>query len=152
MKILIIFIFLLTLNCSTNKVSKVHGFRLIESKYELIQISKNNKNDVRKLIGPPSSISNFDINKWFYIEREKTNQSIIKLGREKIKKNNVLVLKFNNLGLLEEKEILSIDDMNEITMTNKTTDKKFKQDNFLYNVFSSLREKINAPTRKNTKK
>ena len=147
MKILLIFILLFTLNCSTNKVSKLHGFRLIENKYEKIEINKKNKNDVRKLIGPPSTISNFDINKWFYIEREKTNQSIVKLGVQKINKNNVLVLKFNNMGILEKKEILKLEDMNEVLLVKNVTKKKFRQDNFLYNIFSSLREKINAPTR-----
>ena len=79
MKILIIFIFIFTLNCSTNKVSKVHGYRLIENKYQKLIVNKNNKNDVKILVGPPSSISEFN-NKWFYIEREKTNQSIVKMG------------------------------------------------------------------------
>ena len=151
MKILIIFLFLFTLNCSNNKVSKVHGYRLIENKYEKVELSKNNKNDVRKLIGPPSSISKFDNNKWFYIEREKTNQSIVKLGIEKIKKNNVLILKFSDLGILEKKEILKIDDMNEVTLVKKVTEKQFKQDNFLYNIFSSVREKLNAPTKSKKK-
>ena len=151
MKILIIFLFLFTLNCSNNKVSKVHGYRLIENKYEKVELSKNNKNDVRKLIGPPSSISKFDNNKWFYIEREKTNQSIVKLGIEKIKKNNVLILQFSDLGILEKKEILKIDDMNEVSLVKKVTEKQFKQDNFLYNIFSSVREKLNAPTKSKKK-
>ena len=151
MKILIIFLFLFTLNCSNNKVSKVHGYRLIENKYEKVEISKDNKNDVRKLIGPPSSISKFDNNKWFYIEREKTNQSIVKLGIEKIKKNNVLILKFSDLGILEKKEILKIDDMNEVSLVKKVTEKQFKQDNLLYNIFSSVREKLNAPTKSKKK-
>ena len=151
MKILIIFLFLFTLNCSNNKVSKVHGYRLIENKYEKVELSKNNKNDVRKLIGPPSSISKFDNNKWFYIEREKTNQSIVKLGIEKIKKNNVLILQFSDLGILEKKEILKIDDMNEVSLVKKVTEKQFKQYNFLYNIFSSVREKINAPTKSKKK-
>ena len=151
MKILIIFLFLFTLNCSNNKVSKIHGFRLIENKYEKVEISKDNKNDVRKLIGPPSSISKFDNNKWFYIEREKTNQSIVKLGIEKIKKNNVLILQFSDLGILEKKEILKIDDMNEVSLVKKVTEKQFKQDNFLYNIFSSVREKLNAPTKSKKK-
>ena len=151
MKILIIFLFLFTLNCSNNKVSKIHGFRLIENKYEKVEISKDNKNDVRKLIGPPSSISKFDNNKWFYIEREKTNQSIVKLGIQKIEKNNVLILQFNKFGMLVDKKILNLDDMNKIAFNKNKTEKKFKQDNFLYNVFSSLREKINAPTRNRNK-
>ncbi len=151
MKILFLFIFLFTLNCSTNKVSKVHGIRLIENKYEKVQLNKDNKNDVKKLIGPPSIISSFDNNKWFYIEREKTNQSIVKLGIQKIERNNVLILQFNNLGILKNKKILNLDDMNQIAFNKNKTEKKFKQDNFLYNVFSSLREKINAPTRSRKK-
>ena len=151
MKILFLFIFLFTLNCSTNKVSKVHGIRLIENKYEKVQLNKDNKNDVKKLIGPPSIISSFDNNKWFYIEREKTNQSIVKLGIQKIEKNNVLVLQFNNLGILKNKKILNLDDMNQVSFNKNKTEKKFKQDNFLYNVFSSLREKINAPSRSRKK-
>jgi len=151
MKILFLFIFLFTLNCSTNKVSKVHGIRLIENKYEKVQLNKDNKNDVKKLIGPPSIISSFDNNKWFYIEREKTNQSIVKLGIQKIERNNVLILQFNNLGILKNKKILNLEDMNNIAFNKNKTEKKFKQDNFLYNVFSSLREKINAPTRSRKK-
>ena len=83
MKLLsLFFIFLFTLNCSINKVSNTHGFRLIENKYNKVILNKSNKNDVRKLIGPPSSISKFqDI--WFYIEREKTNQSIFKIGKKR---------------------------------------------------------------------
>ena len=151
MKILIIFIFLFTLNCSTNKVSKVHGFRLIENKYDKIIVNEFNKNDVRKIIGPPSSISKFNDNKWFYIEREKTNQSIVKLGTKKINKNNVLILEFNKMGILDNKKILKLDDMNDHKFAKNITEKKFKQDNFIYNVFSSFREKINAPARNRNK-
>ena len=43
---------------------------LLETKYDKILLNKSNKNDVRKIIGPPSSISKFD-DTWFYIERKK---------------------------------------------------------------------------------
>ncbi len=80
--IIYILVFFLTLNCSINKVSNTHGFRLIEQKYDNIKLNKSNKNDIRKLLGPASSISKFE-DKWFYIERKKTNQSLIKLGKKK---------------------------------------------------------------------
>ena len=147
MKIFFIFLFLFTLNCSTNKVSKIHGFKSIESKFEKLEVNKTNKNDVKRIIGPPSSKSGFNNNIWFYIEREKTNQSIIKLGIKKINKNNILVLEFNSLGILSNKEILDLNNMNDVKFTKNTTQKKFKQDNFLYNVLSSFREKLNSPTR-----
>ena len=148
--ILFLSIFLFTLNCSINKVSNNHGFRSLDTKSEKIQLSKTNKNDVRKILGPPSSISNFD-EIWFYIERKKTNQKIFKLGKKKISKNNVLILTFDNKGIVISKEVIDIEDMNEIKFANKKTIKKFDQDNTVYNIFSTLREKINAPTRNKKK-
>ena len=37
--------------------------------------------------------------------------------------------------------------MNDLVYFEKTTQKEFKQDNFIYNLFTGLREKINSPTR-----
>ncbi len=149
MKLLsLFFIFLFTLNCSINKVSNTHGFRLIENKYNKVILNKSNKNDVRKLIGPPSSISKFqDI--WFYIEREKTNQSIFKIGKKKISSNNIILIEFNKLGIVSNKKLLNLNDLNDIDIEEAKTRKKFSQDNRLYNILSTLREKINAPTRRN---
>ncbi len=145
--LLIIFI----INCSGNKVSNYHGVKRLESKYNEIKVNISNKNDLINIIGPPSSISEFDENKWFYIERLKTNQSLIKLGTQKIKKNNVLIVKLNNFGILESKELLDLNNMNDVKYLKKITQKDFKNDNFLYGVFSSLREKINAPAKNRSK-
>ena len=151
MKILILFIFLFTLNCSTNKVTKNHGFKSLETKFEKIVINQTNKNDIIDLIGPPSTKSDFNKNKWFYIERKKTNQSLFKLGKKKIEKNNILMVEFNNRGILTNKKIFNMDDMNEIKYVKSLTHKEFKQNNFLYNVFTSFREKLNAPARNRSK-
>ena len=142
-----LFLFLFTLNCTLNKVSNSHGSRFIDAKYDKIVLNKTNKNDIRKLLGPPSS-SKFD-NSWFYIERIKTNQSLIKLGKKKISKNSIILLEFNLMGVVSNKKILSLDDMNDIKIAEKITKKKFQNDNKIYDIFSSLREKINAPSRRN---
>ena len=148
--LLLLLIFFFTLNCSQNKVSNTHGIRFIEKKYDKILVNKSNKNDVRRIIGPPSSISKFgDI--WFYIERKKTNQSILKLGKKKISRNDIIVLEFNNMGLVSNKKILDLNNMNDIKIAEKITKKKFGQDNTIYNIMTTLREKINAPTRRNKK-
>ncbi len=142
---LIIFIFIV--NCSGNKVSNYHGIKLLEAKYDKIEVNKSNKNDLIKIIGPPSSISEFNKNKWFYIERLKTNQSLIKLGNQKIKKNNILIVELDSKGILKKKELLNLDNMNNIKYSKFITSKEFKDDKFLSGVFNSLREKINAPMR-----
>ena len=151
MRIFFVFLFLFTLNCSSNKVSNNHGFTSLQIKFEKILINKTNKNDILNIIGPPSSISNFNKNKWFYIERTKVNQSLFKLGIKKIQKNNILIVKFNNKGILEEKKLLNLDDMNDIKFTKDITDKDYKQNDVLFNILSSLREKINAPAKNRSK-
>ena len=151
MKFVYIILFIFIINCTGNKVSNYHGAKSLASKYENIYINKTNKNDLLKIIGPPSTISDFDKNKWFYFERLKTNQSLFKLGTQKIIENNVLIVKLNNFGILQEKKILNLDNMNDLSYFKKTTSKEFKSDNLMYSVFSSLREKINAPTRNRKK-
>ena len=147
MKYFFIIIFIFIINCSGNKVSNYHGPKILETKYEKIKISITNKNDLINLIGPPSSVSDFNKNKWFYFERLKTNQSLFKLGTQKIVKNNVLIVELDEIGILKNKELLDLNDMNDLKKFRKTTQKDFKKDNLIYNVFTSLREKINAPTR-----
>ncbi len=151
MRIFFIFLFLFILNCSSNKISINHGFKSLQEKFNKITINKTNKNDMLKIIGPPSSVSNFNKNKWFYIERMKTNQTIFKLGIKKIDKNNILIVEFNNKGILKDKKILKLNDMNDIKYVKAITEKDFKQNNILFNILSSLREKANAPAKNRAK-
>ena len=143
----ILILFFFTLNCSINKVSNTHGFRFLEKKYDEILLDKTNKNDIRNSIGPPSSISKFG-DTWFYIERRKTNQSLFKLGKKKVTSNNIIILEFNNMGIVSKKKLLDLSNMNDLKIAEKMTEKKFSQDNMIYNVLTTLREKINAPTRR----
>ena len=147
MRILLLLIVFFITACSSNKVSKNHGFISLENKLDRIVINKSNKNDIIENIGHPSSISKFNSNKWFYIERKQTNQSLLKFGIKKISKNNILIIEFNNKGLVENKRLVNQNDMNELKYVKKITTKDFEQDNTIYYIFSSMREKVNAPAR-----
>ena len=115
-------------------------------KYKEIEINVTNKNDLLKIIGPPSTVSDFDENKWFYFERLKTNQSLIKLGNQVIKKNNILVVELNNKGILKNKYLFDLNNMNDVKYLKNVTSKEFKQDKSIVSgLFISFREKINAP-------
>ena len=152
MRIFFIFLFFFIVNCSTNKVSNNHGYISLQGKFDKITINKTNKNDILKIIGPPSSTSNFDKNKWFYIQTKKENQSLFKLGIKKIEKNNVLVVIFNNKGILEEKKMLNLSDMKKVKYVKNVTEKEYKQNNTIYKILSSLREKANASVKNRSKK
>ena len=142
-----IFCFIIIANCSGNKVSNYHGTKSLDNKFDQIYINSTNKNDLLNILGPPSTVSDFNENIWIYVERLKTNQSLFKLGAQKIKKNNVLIVELNDNGLIKNKKLLDLNDMNNIKYIKKTTYKEFENSDMLDGILSSLREKINAPLR-----
>ena len=68
-----------------------------------------------------------------------------------IEKNNILMVEFNDKGLLINKKLFDINNMNDVKYVKAITNKEFEKNNLLYNIFSSLREKINDPTRQRAK-
>ena len=147
MKKLFILIFLLTISCANNKVVNNHGFKSLEIKANLIKISETNKNDILKNIGKPSTISMFDENTWFYIERKKVNQSVLKLGKSKIKKNIVLEIKYNSQGIVLSKKIYDLDDMNDFKIVKDVTKKSYSDQSIFGSIIKSIEQKSNAPKR-----
>ena len=144
-KILFIFILLFISNCTLNKVVNHHGVHFLEKKHDDLILRKTNSNDIVKRFGPPSTISAFDTDVWIYIERKMTKSSILKFGKNKILVNNVLVLEFDNKGLLVKKDFFDKDRMNKINFSKSETSIINKKDSFIYNVLSSIRHKINDP-------
>ena len=118
-KITYFIIFLLLASCNVKKASNIHGVSSLKNKSKNIIISKSNKNDVKAFLGPPSVKSNFDENYWIYLEIKKTNQSIFKMGKQKIERNNVLVVYLNELGIVSKKEFYDINNLNKIEFSKK---------------------------------
>ena len=148
-----ILILLFITSCSTNKVVTNHGSYLIIEKSKELAINVSNKNDILNALGPPSSKSTFNENIWIYIERKKESTSIFTLGRKKLIKNNVLVVKLDNFGILKEKNIYDLNNYTDLKFSQTLTSQGYEKNSYVYNVLTSLRNKINAPiTKKRTKK
>ena len=141
----IIFFALVVSNCSFKKVVKHHGVPFLEKKQKELIIDQSTTNDVRKILGPPSTQSKFDNDIWIYIERKQTQSKLKNLGRMKIFKNDILVLEIDNYGILKKKEFYNIDDMQKIKVTKETTEASFARNSFIYDFMSSMRQKINDP-------
>ena len=114
-------------------------------------LSKTNKNDILKILGPPSTKSTFDNDVWIYLERRNSRSSIFKLGKKKLITNNVLVLEIDNKGLLAKKDFYDIDDMKNIQFSKDKTVATYSKKSFVYEFLSSMRQKINDPLGKRKK-
>ena len=114
-------------------------------KQEKLTVYQNNTNDIQNLLGPPSTKSTFDNDIWIFIEREMTNQRLMKLGKEKLLTNNILILEIDTKGLLVKKEFYDINKMNDLKISSLNTKNKYLKNSFVYDFLSSMRQKINDP-------
>ena len=134
--------FFIILGCERNEVIKSHGISYLEKREKLIIINKSNKNDTIEIFGQPSTKGMADDNLWIYIERSNTRGKIIKLGKNKLKKNNVLVLEFDKYGILINKKFYDKNNMNDIKFDKTITVNEIKKENFIYSFLSSIRQKM----------
>ena len=132
-------------NCSLNKVIKHHGVNYLDIKEKQLVINQTNKNDILKILGPPSTKGMFDNNVYIYIERKTSSSKLRKLGKKKLLTNNVLIVEIDNKGILVSKEFLNKEKINKINFSESTTDKNYSKRSFVYGFLSSMRQKINDP-------
>ena len=142
-KKLIFLIILFILNaCKLQEPYNNHGIVNLAKRSDLITINKSNKNDVIKIVGSPHTVSIDNNDEWIYFERVLTKGEFHKLGQNILKENNVLFLKFNKFGIVEEKKLIGKDSKNKLTFSESTTDNTLTQKSFVQKFLSSLRNKM----------
>jgi len=144
-------IFVVTTNCGFKKRIDHHGVHLLKKKSDMIKISETNKNDIIKILGPPSVKSTFNNDLYFYIERKTTTDKLIKLGKKKFLENNVLVLEIDDRGILFKKQFFDLNKMKKLTVVSKETTVDYQKQSFIYDFLSSMRQKVNDPLGKRKK-
>ena len=146
--IILLFLSIILFNCQNNKVVKSHGIIFLEKREKLIETNVSNKNDVINVLGEPHVKSIKDNDTWFYIERTKTKGGVHRLGNDIFLNNNILVVKFNKFGVLEEKLFYDKTKMNEYKFAEVTTKNEVKRGSFLQSFLTSLRNKMYSNARK----
>ncbi len=145
MKIILIILAIFLTSCKLNKVVNHHGIHNLEAKSKELLINQTNINQIRNLLGPPSSTSYFDKNILIYLERKTSNSKLLKLGKKKLIANNILLLEVNNRGMLINMEFLNQEDINKIAFTKKTTKTGMDQESFVSRALSGVITKIDDP-------
>ena len=152
-KLFIFFIISLFISaCTLNPVINHHGVHFLEKKYNKITNNAKNKNDIVELLGPPSTYSAFNDNLWVYIERSTSSSKLTKLGKKKLLVSNVVLVEFNDRGLLIDKVFLSKNDINKVEFTTKMTSLSLGKKSTINNILSGMRQKINDPLGKKRKR
>ena len=145
MKILLIILTLFLSNCKLNKIVNHHGIHNLELKSAELIVNQTNINDIRRILGPPSSKSYFNNDIIIYLERKTSNSKLLKLGKRKLLANNVLLLEIDNKGMLVKKDFLDKDDLNNLKISQKTTDIKTQKESFIKQALSNVLDKMDDP-------
>ena len=145
MKILLIILTLFLTNCKLNKIVNHHGIHNLELKSEELIVNQTNINDIKKILGPPSSKSYFDNDILIYLERKTSNSKLLKLGKRKLLTNNVLLLEIDNKGMLVKKDFLDKDDLNKLKISKKVTGIKTQKESFIKQALSNIVDKMDDP-------
>ena len=141
-KYLLFIIIFFIIGCQRHEVIKTHGISYLEKREKLIIVNTSNKNDTIKIFGQPATKGMTDNNLWIYIERTKTRGKLLKLGRDYLKKNNVLVLEFNKYGVLVKKDFYKKENMKKLSFTKSITKNEIRRENFIRSFLSSIRQKM----------
>ncbi len=140
--IYLLLISLFIISCQRKEVIRTHGISYLEKREKLIFVNKTNKNDTINVFGQPSTKGMTDENLWIYVERTVTRGKMLRLGRNLLKKNNVLVLEFDKYGILKKKEFYDMHDMKKLTFEKNITENEIRKENFIYSFLSSIRQKM----------
>ena len=133
-KFLICSLLLISLNNCAGRVSN-HGVLKIEKKINTIIERKLEKAEVEALLGPPSTVSAFEFNKWYYINSTMRHFAFFK---PEIIKHQVYELIFNSENQVIEINSYNEKDLNEITYNDDYTDTRGNKKSLLQSILRDV--------------
>ena len=141
LKLLFILFFIL-IACQFQDPYKNHGILFLKNRSEKLVLDKTNQNDVLRIIGQPHTKSIDDESTWIYLERVLTKGKYHKLGKHVLRENNVLVLNFDQYGILKSKEIYDISKNTKKQFSKDKTENQLSKRSFVESFLSSIKQKM----------
>jgi len=119
----------------------------LEQKKDVFFLGKTNKNDVIKELGETLLKEYPDGKSWMYIETE-TKRNL--LGKKIIIKNDILMLSFDDKGILLTKEFFNLKDIKDINFNEEITKTTAIEESQSKKFFSSMRKRFKKLNDKKT--
>lgn len=147
---LALIIFLLMFNsCSYRPATEINGVINLDVKEKTLKPLISNKNDVVLTLGESIAKEYPDENTWLYFETVNKRNF---LGKKIYIKNNVLIIDFDNKGIILTKKLLNSKDLKELELDEELS-KEYAVDNSALNkFFYSLRKRVQNQKNKFKKK
>ena len=130
---------LFLVSCSLTPNVKLSGLANLEKKQESLTVGVSNKNDVIGYLGEAILKDHPDNNSWAYLEILEGKNIF---GKTKLIKNNILLLSFNERGVLSGKRILNINDIKKLELDQDITISKASTDSFSSKFFGRVKKRF----------
>ena len=100
-----------------------------------IEVGHINKQQVKALIGSPSSISPLSADTWYYVsERTET----LAFFEPEVKERKILVIRFDQKGVAKGVKIYGLEDAQNINMVERVTPTAGKEFTILKQIFGNI--------------
>ena len=133
-KFLICSVLLISLNNCAGRVSN-HGVLKIEKQISTLIERKLEKAEVEALLGPPSTVSAFEFNKWYYISNTIKHFAFFK---SEIIDHKVYEIIFNSENQVIEINSYDEKDLNKITYNDDFTDTRGNKKSLLQGILKGV--------------
>jgi outer membrane protein assembly factor BamE (lipoprotein component of BamABCDE complex) len=118
-----------------NPVTDELGNRTLKESVEQIQVGRSTKGEVVRLLGSPSNVAAFDPNTWYYISARQVEYAFLK---PRTVEQNVLVLQFDQTGVLKNMRKLNLADAKPSTYVERTTPTRGGEPGLLRSLYDTL--------------
>lgn len=95
-----------------------HGDKLESDRLNELVPGQHTRDDVAAILGSPSSTPPFDDNSWYYISNRTETFAFL---APKVTEQQVVVVKFNYDGIVEEIDTLGLDHKREVEIVDRET-------------------------------
>jgi outer membrane protein assembly factor BamE (lipoprotein component of BamABCDE complex) len=107
---------LFTSGCTN--VYHTHGQVIPEENLAMLEVGKNDKQDVRRYLGSPSSVSTFNDNEWLYITSKTVDKPLRPGG---LLEREILIVNFDDSGKVAQIQKKDVSESRQIEPADKTT-------------------------------
>lgn len=122
-------------------IEESHGYVPDAELIEKLRPGVHDRDSVAELLGSPSSVATFDDGTWYYISR--STERIAFLNR-KVVQQDVVVVSFDEAGIVQDVERFSLEDGRQIDLVSRTTPTRGKELTVLEQLFGNLGRFSNA--------
>lgn len=111
------------------------GNRYLKQDVAAIQVGRSSKNEITRLLGSPSSTAPLDDNTWYYINARQVQWAFLK---PTTREQNVLVLRFDQGGILQEMKELDLKDAQAATYVDRRTPTRGGEPGIILSLYDTI--------------